>query len=43
MTTFRNNIIESIQVPPLPSARLPHDTTHWVIHGWPVHYPTEQL
>jgi hypothetical protein len=28
MTTFHNDIIGSIQVPPLPSAHLPRDTTH---------------
>jgi hypothetical protein len=25
--------------PPYPSVRLPHDTTLWAIHGWPMHYP----
>jgi hypothetical protein len=41
MATFRNDIVGSIWVPLLPSARLPRDTIHWAIHGWPVHYPTE--
>jgi hypothetical protein len=27
------------QVTPFPSARLPHDATHWAIPGWPIHYP----
>jgi hypothetical protein len=34
MTTFHNDIIGSIQVSPLPSAQLPHDTTHYAIRGW---------
>jgi hypothetical protein len=38
MTTFRNSIIGSIQVPPIHSACLPFDTTRWGIHGWFVHY-----
>jgi hypothetical protein len=35
IASFRNDIIGSIRVQPLPSARLPHDTTHWAIRGWP--------
>jgi hypothetical protein len=31
-------IKESGRVAPLPSARLPCDTTRWAICGWPVHY-----
>jgi hypothetical protein len=35
MATFHNDIIGSVQVPPLPIACLPLDTTHWAIRGWP--------
>jgi hypothetical protein len=38
MTTFHKDTVWSIRVPPLPSARLPCDTTRWAIRGWPVHY-----
>jgi hypothetical protein len=43
MTTFNNDIVGSIRVPPLPSAHLPHDTTRWAICGWPIHYPDDDL
>ena len=39
MATFHNDRVGPIRVPPLPSARLPRDTTLWAIRGWPVHYP----
>jgi len=41
MTTFHNDLVGPIRVPPLPSARLPRDITCRAscIHGWPVHYP----
>jgi hypothetical protein len=31
--------VGSGRVTPFPSVRLPHDTPHRVIRGWPVHYP----
>jgi hypothetical protein len=43
MATFHNDIVGSIRVPPLPSARLPHDTTCWAIRGWLVYYPGAHL
>jgi hypothetical protein len=43
MATFRNDTVGSIRVSPLPSARLPHDTTRWAIRGWPVYYPNALL
>jgi hypothetical protein len=38
MTTFRNDTVGPIRVPPHPNERLPHNTTCWAICGWPVHY-----
>jgi hypothetical protein len=38
MTTFHNDIIGAIRITSLHSARFPHDTLHWAIHAWPVHY-----
>jgi hypothetical protein len=38
MTNFRNDIIGAIRITSLHSARFPYDTSHWAIHGWPVHY-----
>jgi hypothetical protein len=38
ITTFRNDIVGSIRVPPRPSACHPRDTTRWAIYGWPVYY-----
>jgi hypothetical protein len=43
MTTFHNDIVGSNWAPPLPSACLSCDTTHWAIRGWPVHYPNAHL
>jgi hypothetical protein len=41
MATFYNDITGSIRIPPLPSGRLPCDTSHWAICGWPIHYADE--
>jgi hypothetical protein len=38
LTTFRNDAIRSVRIPPLPSVRLTHDISHWTICGWSVHY-----
>jgi hypothetical protein len=43
LATFHNDIIGLIWVPPLPSVRLPRDTTRWTIHGWPIQYPNAHL
>jgi hypothetical protein len=39
MSTFHNDTIGSVQVSPLPSSRLPRNTTLSTICGWLMHYP----
>jgi hypothetical protein len=39
VATFTTMIKESGRVAPFPSARLPRDTPHRAIRGWPIHYP----
>jgi hypothetical protein len=43
MIIFCNDIVGSTWVPPLSSARLPHNTSHWTIWGCPIHYPGVHL
>jgi hypothetical protein len=43
MATFHNDAIGSVWIPPLSSACLSHDTSHWGIRGWLIHYPSVHL